>query len=254
MDAHAVPISHLYSLLSMCYYSILDLNYEWFFSFSHLSLSNLASTHHHPVDVVLAKFTSDQHMARFNTFQTSFCLTSKQFSAQLLLPFFLWRCLSWIGFYWIPWHWVLMILFPYFCLHLSFLCWLLCPLLTSTCWSPSDLNLGSSFLFILSCVIKAILPTLVWFYGPRASQDIALSPSAPFWPQNLYFQFLCDMPAWIQRLNCTLQVKSLYYLPLSQATWFSVLRTGGWWKSSTVGRQLAALLILRVNNNDFERK
>lgn len=140
------------------FYSILNLNNEWYSLFSHMSLSTLASTYHHPTDVFLAKFTNDQHMAKFNNFQTSFCLTSKQFSAQLLLPFFLWHCLPWIVFHLIPWHWALMILFPHFCLHLSFLCWLLC-LLTSTCWSPSDLNLGSSFLFTLPCVIKAISHT-----------------------------------------------------------------------------------------------
>lgn len=197
-----------------------------FSPFSHLSLSNLASTHQHPIYVVLAKFTSDQHMARFNTFQTSFCLTSKQFSAQLLLPSFLWHFLSWIVFYWIPWHWVLMILFPYFCLHLSFLCWLLCPLLTSTCCSPSDLNLGSSFLFILSCVIKAISPTCLVLWTTCKPRHCIISFSF-----LLTSKFVLPVFMWYACLDTEAQLYFTGKIPLlsTPITSDMIFSAQNWW-------------------------
>lgn len=151
----------------------------------------------------LAKFISDQHVAKFKKHFSILLFYLKPLSHRC---FYLSSCN--INFIWLPWCCLPIILFPSFCLLLSFLCWLLCLLPTSKCWNASDFNSRSFFLSILHCLIRPSHP-LIRFYRPCVNQVIAFSFSAFIWAQDLYFQFLCDRSTWILALTSKLQVKPL---------------------------------------------
>lgn len=146
------------------------------------------------MNVVLSKFTSEQHLAKFKKhFSNPGFFHLPALPAQLL-------CLSFckIVFTWLPWCPVPKILFPFFCLLLSCLCWLLCLLPTSRYWSASDLNSGS-FSFSYHIVLLGHLTHSSGFYRPCVRQNIDFPPPQLSYELRIYnSSFLCDMFTGIQ--------------------------------------------------------